>query len=47
VSLTSNLALPAPAGTSITWAAGATGGTAPLKCQFWRQEITTEVFNIQ
>jgi hypothetical protein len=36
VSLTSNVALPAMAGTTITWTAGATGGTAPLEYQFWR-----------
>jgi hypothetical protein len=38
VSLTSNTALPAAAGTTITWTAGATGGTAPLEYQFWRQD---------
>lgn len=38
VSLTSNVALPATAGTTITWTAGATGGTAPLEYQFWRQD---------
>jgi len=38
VSLTSNVALPAAAGTTITWTAGATGGTAPLEYQFWRQD---------
>jgi hypothetical protein len=38
VSLTTNAALPAFAGTSITWTAGATGGTAPLEYQFWRQD---------
>jgi hypothetical protein len=37
VSLTSNASLPAAAGTTITWTAGATGGTAPLEYQFWRQ----------
>jgi cell wall-associated protease len=38
VSLTSNVALPASAGTTITWTAGATGGTAPVQYQFWRQD---------
>jgi hypothetical protein len=38
VSLTSSTALPAAAGTTITWTAGATGGTAPLEYQFWRQD---------
>jgi len=38
VSLTSNKTLPAAAGTTITWTAGATGGTAPLEYQFWRQD---------
>ena len=38
VSLTSNVALPATAGTTVTWTAGATGGTAPLEYQFWRQD---------
>lgn len=41
VSLTSNAALPANAGTTITWTAGATGGTAPLEYQFWRQDNGT------
>jgi len=38
VSLTTNVSLPAAAGTTITWTAGATGGTAPLEYQFWRQD---------
>jgi hypothetical protein len=38
VSLTANVALPATGGTTITWTAGATGGTAPLEYQFWRQD---------
>jgi hypothetical protein len=38
VSLTSSVTLPAAAGTTITWTAGATGGTAPLEYQFWRQD---------
>jgi hypothetical protein len=37
VSLTTNTVLPASAGTTIKWTAGATGGTAPLEYQFWRQ----------
>ncbi|HEY7285520.1 MAG TPA: hypothetical protein VH497_08765 [Vicinamibacterales bacterium] len=37
VSLTTNTVLPAAAGTTIKWTAGATGGTAPLEYQFWRQ----------
>jgi hypothetical protein len=41
VSLTSNAPLPAIAGTTITWTAGATGGTAPLEYQFWRQDAGT------
>jgi hypothetical protein len=41
VSLTSNVALPATAGTTIKWTAGATGGTAPLEYQFWRQDAGT------
>ncbi|HEX7139203.1 MAG TPA: hypothetical protein VF219_15220 [Vicinamibacterales bacterium] len=41
VSLTSNTALPATAGTTITWTAGATGGSAPLEYQFWRQDAGT------
>jgi hypothetical protein len=43
VSLTSNVALPAAAGTTVTWTAGATGGTAPLEYQFWRQNSGTWV----
>jgi hypothetical protein len=38
VSLTSDKPLPATAGTTVTWTAGATGGTAPLEYQFWRQD---------
>jgi len=38
VSLTSNASLPSAAGTTVTWTAGATGGTAPLEYQFWRQD---------
>jgi hypothetical protein len=41
VSLTTTVSLPAPAGTSITWTAGASGGTAPLEYQFWRQDGAT------
>jgi hypothetical protein len=41
VSLTSNVSLPATAGTAITWTAGATGGTAPVQYQFWRQDGAT------
>jgi hypothetical protein len=41
VSLTSDASLPATAGTTITWTAGATGGTAPLEYQFWRQDGST------
>jgi hypothetical protein len=40
VSLTSNVAFPATAGTTITWTAGATGGSAPLQYQFWRQDAS-------
>ena len=36
VSITANVPLPATTGTTITWTAGATGGTAPLRYQFWR-----------
>jgi len=37
VSLTSNVSLPATSGTTITWTAAASGGTAgPLQYQFWR-----------
>jgi hypothetical protein len=37
VSVTSDVALPAPPGTAITWTVGATGGYAgPLQYQFWR-----------
>ena len=36
VSLTSNISLPARSGTTITWTAAASGGTAaPLQYQFW------------
>jgi hypothetical protein len=35
-SLTATPTLPAPAGTSITWATGVDGGVAPLEYQFWR-----------
>ena len=38
MSLTSSVALPATAGTTITWTAGAIGGTAQLEYQFWRQD---------
>jgi hypothetical protein len=38
ISLTSSVALPATAGTTITWTAGAIGGTAQLEYQFWRQD---------
>jgi hypothetical protein len=41
VSLTSNTALPANAGATITWTAGATGGTAQLEYQFWRLDNGT------
>jgi hypothetical protein len=41
VSLTSDVSLPAPAGSTITWTAGATGGSAPLEYQFWRQDGAT------
>jgi hypothetical protein len=41
VSLTTNASLPAAAGTTITWTAGASGGTAPLEYQFWRQDAGT------
>jgi len=41
VSLTANAAFPASAGTSITWTAGATGGTGPLQYQFWRMDPAT------
>jgi hypothetical protein len=41
VSLTSDVSLPAIAGSTITWTAGATGGTAPLEYQFWRQDGAT------
>jgi N-acetylmuramoyl-L-alanine amidase len=41
VSLTSNVALPATTGTTVKWTAGATGGTAPLEYQFWRQDAGT------
>jgi len=35
-SLTTNVSLPAVSGTSITWTAAASGGTAgPLQYQFW------------
>jgi hypothetical protein len=36
VSLVSDIALPATAGTTVTWTAAATGGTGPLEYQFWR-----------
>jgi hypothetical protein len=36
VSLTSSVAFPAQAGTTITWTAAASGGTAQLEYQFWR-----------
>jgi hypothetical protein len=38
VSLTADAALPAPAGTTITFTAGAISGTGPLQYQFWRQD---------
>jgi hypothetical protein len=41
-SLVSNVSLPATAGTTVTWTAQATGGTAgPLQYQFWRRDGTT------
>jgi hypothetical protein len=40
LALTSNVALPAVAGTTITWKALASGGTAQLQYQFWRQDGT-------
>ncbi len=41
VSLTSNVSLPVPSGTSVTWTAAASGGTAgPLQYQFWRWSST-------
>jgi hypothetical protein len=39
--LTSDVALPAAAGTTVTWRANASGGTAPLEYQFWRQDGST------
>lgn len=41
ISLTSSVALPAAAGTTMTWTAGATGGSGPLEYQFWRQDGST------
>jgi hypothetical protein len=41
LALTSNVALPAVAGTTITWKASASGGTAQLQYQFWRQDGST------
>jgi hypothetical protein len=41
--LISNVALPAAAGTTITWRASASGGTAQLQYQFWRQDGTAWV----
>jgi hypothetical protein len=41
VSLISNVPLPAAAGASITWTAGAIAGTAPLEYQFWRLDAST------
>jgi hypothetical protein len=38
LSLTASVALPAQAGTTITWTAAANGGTALLEYQFWRQD---------
>jgi hypothetical protein len=40
-SLTSSLALPVKAGTTVTWTATASGGTAALEYQFWRQDGST------
>jgi hypothetical protein len=41
VSLISSVPLPAAAGASITWTAGAIAGTAPLEYQFWRLDAST------
>jgi hypothetical protein len=40
MSVVSNVALPVAAGTSVTWTAAASGGTAPLEYQFWRDDGT-------
>jgi hypothetical protein len=40
-SLTSSLALPVKAGTTVTWTAAASGGAAALEYQFWRQDGST------
>jgi hypothetical protein len=40
LALTSNVAMPAVAGTTVTWRATASGGTSQLQYQFWRQDGT-------
>ncbi len=40
-SLTPSPTVPRPAGTTITWTAAATGGTAPLQYQFWLYSSVT------
>jgi hypothetical protein len=39
--LASSVPLPTPAGTSITWMAGTTGGLGPLQFKFWRYDANT------
>jgi hypothetical protein len=39
-SLVSDVALPVAAGTTVTWAATASGGTGPIEYQFWRDDGT-------
>jgi FtsP/CotA-like multicopper oxidase with cupredoxin domain len=47
-SLSPSVTFPSPAGTSITWTATATGGTAPLQYQFWRYDFGTGIWtNVQ
>lgn len=46
-SFTSNRMLPADAGTTVTWTAVGTGGTAgPLQYQFWRLDQSTGVWTV-
>jgi hypothetical protein len=46
LSLSPNVASPAPAGTAITWTALASGGVAPLQFEFWRYNYATGVWSV-
>ncbi len=42
--LNADVTFPVPVGTVITWTATTTGGIAPLRYQFWRQDLVTGIW---